>query len=98
MTTNSMREAQPPEPMMPEETPPENAESAAKPVSLEAALNTAMASGRWLVAVWYLADGQIHLYRELDAFPFCDLPSALRLLTNDFAGIGEVTPQGDHNP
>lgn len=95
---NRLSEVQGPEPMVPEDTAPENGQPAAKPVSLEAALNAAMASGRWLVAVWYLADGQIHLYRELDAFPFCDLPSALRLLTKDFAGIEEVNPQGDGNP
>lgn len=98
MTTNSMSEVQPIEPMMPEDTAQHDGESAAKPASLEAALNTAMASGRWLVAVWYLADAQIHLYRELYAFPFCDLPSALRLLTNDFAGIEEVNPQERGNP
>lgn len=98
MTMNAMSEIQQPEPIMPEDTARKNAESAAKPVNLEAALNTAMASGRWLVAVWYLADGQIHLYRELDAFPFCDLPSALRLLTNDFAGIEEVNPQERGSP
>lgn len=98
MTMNSMSEVQRPEPMVPEDTAPTNGESAPRPASLETALNAAMASGRWLVAVWYLADAQIHLYRELDAFPFCDLPGALRLLTNDFAGIEEVDPQGDANP
>lgn len=51
----------------------------------ESALNVAIGSGRFLLAIWHLLDGHVHLYREINDFPFCDLTIAQDLLSNDLA-------------
>lgn len=56
---------------------------------LETALNTALESQRYLIAVWRLSDGRIHLYRELAGLPREDLRLAQELLDRDLATIAE---------
>lgn len=46
-------------------------------------LATAVQSGRWLLAVWHIADGQIRLERTAVNFPTVDLPKSVSLLDDD---------------
>lgn len=46
-------------------------------------LATAVQSGRWLLAVWHIADGQIRLERTAVNFPTVDLPKSVLLLDDD---------------
>ena len=57
---------------------------------LETALNEAMASERWLVAVWHISEGRLHLYREASDFPGADIEPAQRLLQEDLALLGQA--------
>ena len=64
-------------------------EPSAPAPDLETALNTALASPGYLIAVWHLADGRIHLFRELASFPRDDFSRAQDLLRDDLARISE---------
>ena len=67
----------------------ENANEAASAADdLESALNAAMASQRWLVAVWHVSEGRLHLYREANDFPDADIGAAQRLLQDDLGVLG----------
>jgi hypothetical protein len=46
-------------------------------------LAAAVQSGRWLLAVWHIADGQIRLERTAVNFPTVDLPKSVALLDDD---------------
>ena len=46
-------------------------------------LATAIQSGRWLLAVWHIADGQIRLERTAVNYPTVDLPKSVTLLDDD---------------
>ena len=78
--------------------PPGNADSwsdddtgvRGEPLDLQSALAAARTSGRYLVAVWRVADDKVHLYREIDAFPLADLPIAFDLLVNDIQPLIEA--------
>lgn len=60
---------------------------AQNPADLEDALHAARASGRYLVAVWHVADGRLHFFRATSGFPLADLDEAERLLHGDFQTI-----------
>lgn len=64
-----------------------SAEAEAAGESLEDALNAAMALGCYLVAVWRVENGRVHLYRELQGFPEGDLETAQDLLSSDLAAV-----------
>ncbi len=59
---------------------------------LETALNAALASQRYVAAVWHVADGRIHLFRETSGFPLAELSEAERLLHDDFLTILSSAP------
>jgi hypothetical protein len=69
----------------------DDAGQARGPLDLEEALNSALTCGRYLVAVWRVADGKVHLYREIDGFPAADLSIALELLANDVQPLMSAT-------
>ena len=53
--------------------------------NLEDALNAAMASDCYLVAIWRIENGIVHLYRETESFPHEDFENAQELLRRDLA-------------
>lgn len=59
---------------------------------LETALNTALESQRYLIAVWHLSGGRIHLYRELGGLPRADLRAAQELLGRDLMTLADQPP------
>lgn len=59
-----------------------------------AALKTARQSGKYMVAIWHVEDGNIHLYRTTQAFPVSDFDASLNMLEGDLRK--EV--QGDSSP
>lgn len=63
----------------------EPAEAAAGGENLEDALNAAMASENYLVAVWRVEDGRVYLFRESHGFPEDDFETAQVLLARDLA-------------
>ncbi|MDB5345225.1 MAG: hypothetical protein JWP89_3602 [Schlesneria sp.] len=46
-------------------------------------LATAVQSGRWLFAVWHVADGRLHLERTATNFPTVDLDKSVAMLTEN---------------
>lgn len=67
-------------------------EAPAAGVDLPAALNTAFRHGRYLVTVWHVADGRVHLFRTTNGFPHDAVPVALDLLQKDLAPLGPSGP------
>lgn len=67
--------------------PADEAPGEERPGDLERALNDAVASERYVVAVWHVAHGRIHLFRETSGFPLADLSEAERLLHDDFLSV-----------
>lgn len=53
------------------------------PVEILQQIATAIASGSWMVAVWRVADGQVHLDRTTISFPNGDLDIAMQLLADN---------------
>ncbi len=50
-------------------------------------LGKAKAAGKYMVAVWTVADDTISMYRLTNQFPFADIPEALKMLEQDLAPI-----------
>ncbi|MGH7137272.1 MAG: hypothetical protein ACREHD_16130 [Pirellulales bacterium] len=71
----------------PNDAPSNAAPATAAAADLESALNDAIASESYVVAVWHVAEGRVHFYRETNGFPLADLPEAERLLHDDFLSI-----------
>lgn len=46
-------------------------------------LAAAVQSGRWLFAVWHVADGRLHLERTATNFPTVDLDKSVAMLTDN---------------
>lgn len=53
------------------------------PVETRTALDTAVDADAYLIAVFAVVDGQVHLYRQAHRFPVGDVPVALELLKRD---------------
>lgn len=80
--------------------PPLASESAAYPatglqadVDLGSALTAAMASQRWLAAIWRVEHGRVYFFRQISGFPTSDFDNALQLLHDDLRKPGQ-TSQG----
>ena len=65
--------------------------STGQEADLETALNAAMTSQRWLVAVWHVSEGRLYLYREANDFPDADIGPAQRLLQDDLSLRGQAS-------
>lgn len=50
---------------------------------LTVALEAAKASGKYMVAVWRVADDKLELFRVTEGFPLADVPTALEMLKED---------------
>jgi hypothetical protein len=57
------------------------------PDDLQRAMQQAVASGRWLIAVYRVEDGQVKLHRTARDFPPFDLDTAVRLLQENVQAL-----------
>lgn len=55
----------------------------------EEAKQKAEASGSYMLAIWYIADGRLHLFRKTQKFPDADLLLAVDLLRDN---LRELSP------
>lgn len=60
-------------------------------VDFGSALTAAMASQRWLVAVWHIEHDQVFLFRQINGFPTSDLDVAQQLLRDDLRNLGQAS-------
>ena len=74
------------------ESAPGTDHRAPAPINLESALNVAVGSDRYMVAVFHLADGRVHLFRELNGLPLGDFTIALDLLRADLDQVVRQFP------
>lgn len=72
----------------PIETPSAATDSPASLTELRKAREAAFTSGSYLIAIWHVAEGKVHLYRQVDGFPKGDLATALDLLKADLNSHG----------
>ena len=55
--------------------------------AVKAQVDTAADTGMWMVAVWRVADSQIHLERTMVNFPAGDRLEAIKLLQRDLSNV-----------
>ncbi len=80
------------------ETSAETNSSLAAENDAEAARLKAEASDVYMIAIWYVADGRLHLFRKTHNFPLADLCPSLRLLNDNLQesipSVGPSSPDG----
>jgi hypothetical protein len=52
-------------------------------------LAAAVQSGRWLFAVWHVADGRLHLERTAAHFPTVDLDKSVAVLSENLKELSD---------
>jgi hypothetical protein len=53
---------------------------------LTTVLEAAKAADKYMVGVWSVREGELHLFRLTNKFPLADIPEALAMLKRDLEG------------
>lgn len=73
------------------EAPAHPATGSQADVDLGSALTAAMASQRWLAAIWRVEHGRVYFFRQISGFPPSDFDNAHQLLQDDLRKLGQAS-------